>query len=402
MCTENSDPREGFGSSELESLFRSLPYSVNLTFDRLLSKDDWRIIGANQYRNPRWRLLVSGNSLWIERLGLIIRAGVTRKEDGFWIDSLCVASSEDITKSATRFSRMVAELIDDSLEQGSHLFDEIVFAVVGDVHGHFELMIDSIQNEEARLGRTVDFVLQVGDLMPIRTASDLAYVHGPKKYKRLGDFADYFRGAKRFPWPIYFIGGNHEPYGFLQGFESVAENDGYASICDNLFYLGRVGWAEPFGITVLGLSGIFSPGKHDNERPSEITECNARDFTFFNASDIANIYYTWDSRFADWVNRADVFILHDWPAGLLPNDDLIRLDRKYEHLRTPEHLCWASTIEVSNPRLICCGHHHLRRTYRWNSSNRCMDVHCLADITQGREAVALFCKVNGQIRLITR
>ena len=37
----------------------------------------------------------------------------------------------------------------------------------------------------------------------------------PEKFRRLGDFADYYNGKKRAPVLTVFIGGNHEASNYL-------------------------------------------------------------------------------------------------------------------------------------------------------------------------------------------
>ncbi|MDJ0554323.1 MAG: metallophosphoesterase [Microcoleaceae cyanobacterium MO_207.B10] len=91
---------------------------------------------------------------------------------------------------------------------------DIYFAVVGDVHGHIYKMIGLLQNWENYSGQKLTFILQVGDFEPHRNEADLATMDAPTKYRKLGDFPDFYEQRSIFPWPIWFIGGNHEPYGF--------------------------------------------------------------------------------------------------------------------------------------------------------------------------------------------
>src|SRR5436309_1716544 len=90
-----------------------------------------------------------------------------------------------------------------------------LFAAVGDVHGHMHAMVRLLQGWEQKAGRRLSCVLQVGDFEPIRVKEDLESMAAPAKYRRAGDFPDFFAGRAAFPWPVYFIGGNHEPYGLL-------------------------------------------------------------------------------------------------------------------------------------------------------------------------------------------
>ncbi|WP_276961378.1 metallophosphoesterase [Ferrimicrobium acidiphilum] len=88
--------------------------------------------------------------------------------------------------------------------------DNTTFLAIGDVHGHWECVIEAIALAEAILGKAPDLVLQVGDAEPHRNEEDLAGCHAPKKYRSVGDLSALRQGDIRSP--VYFIGGNHEPY----------------------------------------------------------------------------------------------------------------------------------------------------------------------------------------------
>jgi lariat debranching enzyme len=49
----------------------------------------------------------------------------------------------------------------------------------------------------------------------VRNNADLACIAMPEKYRRLGDFADYYNGTKTAPVLTIFIGGNHEASNYL-------------------------------------------------------------------------------------------------------------------------------------------------------------------------------------------
>ncbi len=68
----------------------------------------------------------------------------------------------------------------------------VTFLAIGDVHGHWECMIEAIALAEAILGRVPNLVLQVGDAGAHRNEEDLAGCHTPKKYRSLGDFSAPF------------------------------------------------------------------------------------------------------------------------------------------------------------------------------------------------------------------
>jgi lariat debranching enzyme len=116
----------------------------------------------------------------------------------------------------------------------------------------------------------VDFVLQVGDLEPRRHTEDLATMAAPAKHRRLGDFHRIFDDKDNdnnmmLPWPVYFIGGNHEPWGWLDS--GGGEEGGAFELCRNLFFLGRAALHQIGPLRVAALSGIQRAGPLEEPRP---------------------------------------------------------------------------------------------------------------------------------------
>mmetsp|Transcript_56687 Transcript_56687/g.123961 ORF Transcript_56687/g.123961 Transcript_56687/m.123961 type:complete len:556 (-) Transcript_56687:268-1935(-) len=94
------------------------------------------------------------------------------------------------------------------------------FAAVGDVHGQFRLVVRMLCQWEAEMqakqpGCRLAFALQVGDIECHRHENDMATMAAPARKRRMGDFADLYNGVVDLPCPTFFIGGNHECYGWL-------------------------------------------------------------------------------------------------------------------------------------------------------------------------------------------
>ncbi|MEW6736814.1 MAG: metallophosphoesterase [Acidobacteriota bacterium] len=259
-------------------------------------------------------------------------------------------------------------------------FREVYFAAVGDVHGHMNFMVRLLNNWESATNQKLDFVLQVGDFEPHRNEADLSTMAAPSKYRKLGDFPDYFTGKLRFPYPLYFIGGNHEPYGFLDQLPSNSK------IVENCYYLGRVGKVELAGLTIVGLSGIYREDKFTVTRPS-IAEINRR-------SNKEYIYFTKDE--VDKVlefSTPDILMLHEWPANIIDDSD----HKEFEQLRHALGYDDVGNeysrliIEMLEPRLVLCGHMHKRYRKRVTlESSKMVDVCCLANVEQGVNSVAIY------------
>jgi len=109
----------------------------------------------------------------------------------------------------------------------------------------------------------------------------------PAKHRRLGDFNRVVAGELVLPIPMYFIGGNHEPWGWL---EQHAET-GF-QLCPNLHFLSRTGVSIIGPLRVAHLSGIQRLEAFDNfTRPhhSQIVQKSNKDYIGFTSMDIASL-----------------------------------------------------------------------------------------------------------------
>ncbi|MCX4469262.1 metallophosphoesterase [Micromonospora sp. NBC_01655] len=231
--------------------------------------------------------------------------------------------------------------------------------VVGDVHGEFELLAGWSAAVGEALG-PLDAILAVGDVEPNRDETDAAGVHGPAKYRRVGDFPLLVEGLLDLGAPLHFIGGNHEPWPALD-----AAGPGRWS--EGVHFLGRAGVTEVAGLRVAFLSGIHSPRITDVPRARRDT---ARERTYYTAEEVHQV-----SRAARRAGAVDVLLTHDWPAGLTGprrNGPVGRAE-----LRT---LC-----ERLRPRWHFCGHMHDRHRGAIGPT----EIVCLGHIRSGPQAFAV-------------
>lgn len=247
----------------------------------------------------------------------------------------------------------------------------ITFAAVGDVHGQMHAMVRLLQGVEHRLGRPLDFVLQVGDFEPHRHEADLATMAAPQKYRALGDFASFHAGHATFPWPVHFIGGNHEPYGFL---DTMPEGGEVAERC---FYLGRVGARTVRGIRVVGLSGIHRPQTYHAGRPplDAMGSASLKDFIGFTEIEVER---------ALGLAPADILLVHEWPEGLIAAPSLA--DGGAVGYRPVGNAPVRLLIELLSPKLVLAGHMHLRHRGTIGAS----PVVCLASVHEAMQSIAVF------------
>lgn len=254
------------------------------------------------------------------------------------------------------------------------------FAAVGDIHGGMHAMIRLVAAKQKELGTTIDFVLQTGDFEPMRNEADLATMAAPQKYRALGDFPEFFAGRAEFPWPVYFIGGNHEPYGYLD------ETPDGATLIKNCHYFGRTGSADIGGLRVAGISGIHSENHYQELRPpaAEIDRHANKLYTYFNEHDIAKMLE---------YGQPDILLMHDWPAGIIAEADqhLFVKELGSGRFATIGSSVLRDLVDLLQPRLVLCGHMH--RAYRATLSyadGTTGHVCCLPEIAAGIEAVAVF------------
>ncbi|MCA9659621.1 MAG: metallophosphoesterase family protein [Myxococcales bacterium] len=248
------------------------------------------------------------------------------------------------------------------------------FAAVGDVHGRMDAMVRALSKWERRRGRSLDFVLQVGDFEPHRDEADLATMAAPSRYRALGDFPNYAAGRRRFPWPIYFVGGNHEPYGLL---DRLAPGD---AIVGNCTYLGRVGVHRIAGLDVAALSGIHVPGLLTGRPPIDaIARTSNKAYIGFTEGEVLALLE---------APRADVLVVHEWPTGVIAAADALDFERQRRSMRYDDvgNDYARMVMDHLAPQLVLCGHMHRRYRNRVGATEVC----ALADVDAGADAFAFF------------
>jgi hypothetical protein len=265
-----------------------------------------------------------------------------------------------------------------------------VIAAVGDVHGHHHRMVALVEQAAAGAGLRPDVVVQVGDFEPHRGPADVETMAAPARYRKLGDFPDFFEGRASFPWPVLFVGGNHEPYGFLDGLAAGAE------IAPGCRWIGRAGLVEHRGLRVAGLSGVFREDCWVEGRPphAQMHRQKKKRYTGYTPEDIASLLDLGSGA------RPDLLLLHEWPRMTLGPAECAQLrgfageDRSGDDLpdlrRIGAVVGSAQALELAlllEPRLVLCGHVHapLRATLPGG-----IPLRALGKVADGLSAIALF------------
>ena len=267
--------------------------------------------------------------------------------------------------------------------------DKFTFAALGDVHGQLDRAAELVQTAAAKAGQELKFVLQVGDLETHRSLEDMAGMYAPHHHKHLGDFTEYFFGRKTFPIPLHFIGGNHEPYQFLD--EWVLER----SIAQNISFLGRVGSINLKGLKIDYLTGIYDekyyqhhpgsrqPVAHDHDYPAQ------RFLSCYTETEVDSLLQN---------THPDILLVHEWPSGIVRPEDHEPQEPAHRHLRYGGTGIQAirDLVDKLQPRLVLCGHMH--RSYRAiirHSDGSFTEIHCLGLVDHSTDGVACF-SVDGE------
>jgi len=176
-------------------------------------------------------------------------------------------------------------------------------AIVGDIHGHINLMYQKL------LGLDVNLIIQLGDFLPVRDESDLPFVPVPQKYRRCGDFPDYFSGKRKAFIPTFFIYGNHEPFNYISNF---------AKVCENVWCLGKYGVKTISELAVIAgikninitndiniawLSGIYSE-RYFDAALEVVTEENKKQASYIRAESVYTLATMLEKR------NADILLMH--------------------------------------------------------------------------------------------
>lgn len=126
----------------------------------------------------------------------------------------------------------------------------------------------------------------------------------PSKYRAIGDFHEYYSGARSAPYLTLFVGGNHESSAHLLSLP----HGGW--VAPRIYYLGFSSVVRFGGLRIAGLSGIWKG--YNYNRPHE-------EMLPLSADDIKSIYHVreWDARKLLQVRgQVDVGLSHDWPRGV--------------------------------------------------------------------------------------
>ena len=222
-------------------------------------------------------------------------------------------------------------------------------AIIGDVHGHHDLMVEAIGRRQEQTGHYIDFIICVGDFQSMRDETDMRAMACPARYQQVGEYPAYHRGEKQFPAEVVFVGGNHEAYNWLE------EMPAGGPLGPRCHYMGRQGVVSRMGLRIAGLTGIYSPKAYQaGRRPVDYTnpavirsEKAKKQSTYFAKQEVEDLAAS---------GPVDVLVFHDWPAGLETAAVAGTIYGTPRHGVGNDPAKWL--LEKLKPRWLFCGHMH--------------------------------------------
>lgn len=141
----------------------------------------------------------------------------------------------------------------------------------------------------------------------------------PQKYKRIGDFHEYYSGAKVAPYLTVFVGGNHEASSHL--FELY-----YGGwVAPNIYYMGAANIIRCGPLRIAGVSGIWKGYDYNKPHFERLP---------YNRDDMQSIYHVREidvRKLLQLRSQVDVGVSHDWPQGIEWAGDYHDLFRRKPH-----------------------------------------------------------------------
>ncbi|WEW56888.1 lariat debranching enzyme [Emydomyces testavorans] len=189
-------------------------------------------------------------------------------------------------------------------------------AVEGCGHGKLHDIYAQVQKAaEVKGWNGVDLLIIGGDFQAVRNSHDMACMAVPSKYKKIGDFQEYYSGARVAPYLTVFVGGNHEASNHL--FELY-----YGGwVAPKIYYLGAANVIRCGPLRIAGMSGIWKGYDYRRQHFERLP---------YDFDAMRSIYHVREidvRKLLQVRTQVDIGISHDWPQGIEwtgDYDDLFR------------------------------------------------------------------------------
>lgn len=190
-------------------------------------------------------------------------------------------------------------------------------AVEGCGHGSLNDIYGTVDRKATEKGwDSVDLVIIGGDFQALRNANDATCLSVPDKFKQIGDFHEYYSGARAAPYLTLFIGGNHEASNHL----SELYYGGW--VAPNIYFMGAANIVRFGPLRISGMSGIWKG--YDYRKPHY-------ERLPYNRDDVSSIYHIREvdvRKLLQVRTQIDIGLSHDWPKGVEKLGDFGTLFRK--------------------------------------------------------------------------
>ncbi|KAJ5983035.1 Lariat debranching enzyme [Penicillium waksmanii] len=194
---------------------------------------------------------------------------------------------------------------------------EVRVATVGCGHGSLNLIYDTVAKFAAERGWDgVDIVIIGGDFQALRNADDAACLSVPTKFRKMGDYHEYYSGQRLAPFLTIFCGGNHEASNHL--FELY-----YGGwIAHNIYYLGAANVIRYGPLRISGMSGIWKGYDYRKTHHERIP---------YRPEDLHSVFHVREldvRKLLQIRTQVDIGLSHDWPHRVENFGDFKLLFRK--------------------------------------------------------------------------
>lgn len=138
----------------------------------------------------------------------------------------------------------------------------------------------------------------------------------PQKFRAIGDFHEYYSGARVAPYLTLFVGGNHEASSHLQ----ELYYGGW--VARNIYYLGAANVVRFGDLRIACLSGIWKGYNYNKPHFERLP---------YSADEVKSLYHVREIDVRKLLllrTQVDIGISHDWPRGVEWQGDWEALFRK--------------------------------------------------------------------------
>ena len=197
----------------------------------------------------------------------------------------------------------------------------------------------------------------------------------PHKYRAIGDFHEYYSGARIAPYLTLFVGGNHEASSHLH----ELYYGGW--VAPNIYYLGAANVLRFGDLRIAGLSGIWKGYNYNKPHFERLP---------YSADEIKSLYHVREMDVRKLLllrTQVDIGISHDWPRGVEWQGDWKALFRKKDLFEADAR---AGTLGSSAARYLM----DRLRPPHWFAAH----LHCkfAAVVDYRKKAVGSHAAVNGE------